>query len=407
MAPFIPQGIINPELNLFFALMLGIGFGYILESAGFSSSRRLAGVFYGYDFVVLRVFFTAGVTAMTGLLFFSYLGWVDMSLVYINPLFLWSAIFGGVIMGFGFILGGYCPGTSLVAAVIGKIDAMLFILGAMIGIFIFGHFYDAFEPIYTGNFLGNVFIYDTLGISRDWFALILTLVALMAFAITQMIEDRVNSVSSEIQNQRPSYKTPAMLLISLIFIFLLIPDERSSSFRETGPNTLHAELLSKDRFVDAQKVTYHIMQEEKGLILVDVRTPDDYRRFSLPGAVNIPMEEVTDRAYRRFFRENREQLVFYGFGDSAAELAWTAARRAGYENIYVLDGGLNKLFDWLFNSSEKPKDKLDMMEEFENRFVKQAREFFLEGKALKEEPRRPVPVIQTIELETPGGTGGC
>ena len=57
MAPFIPQGYINPELTLFFALMLGIGFGYILEQAGFSSARKLAGVFYGYDFVVLRVFF--------------------------------------------------------------------------------------------------------------------------------------------------------------------------------------------------------------------------------------------------------------------------------------------------------------------------------------------------------------
>ncbi len=407
MAPFIPQGIINPELNLFFALILGIGFGYILESAGFSSSRRLAGVFYGYDFVVLRVFFTAGVTAMTGLLFFSYLGWVDMSLVYINPLFLWSAILGGAIMGFGFILGGYCPGTSLVAAVIGKIDAMLFILGAMIGIFIFGHFYDVFEPIYTGNFLGNVFIFDTLGISRDWFALMLTAVALLAFAITQMIEDKTNSVSPEIQNQRPSYVFPAMLLISLMVVFLLIPGQRSSSLRETGPKALHAELLTNDRFMNTQKVTYQIMQQKNDLILVDVRAAEDYQHFSLPGAVNIPMEEIPDRAYRRFFLENKAQLVFYGFGNSAAELAWTAARRAGYENIYVLNGGLNKMFDWLFKSSEKPNEEQNLMKEFESRFVMQAREYFLEGNAKQEEPSRPTPVIKTIELETPGGTGGC
>ncbi len=65
MGPFVPD-LISDQLNLVVALFLGIGFGFVLEQAGFSSSRRLAGVFYGYDFTVLRVFFTAAVTAMSG-----------------------------------------------------------------------------------------------------------------------------------------------------------------------------------------------------------------------------------------------------------------------------------------------------------------------------------------------------
>jgi len=192
MAPFIPEGLVNPQLNLFFALVLGIGFGYVLEQAGFSSSRKLAGVFYGYDFVVLRVFFTAGITAMVGLLFLSFMGWLDMSLVYVNPTYLLSAVIGGVIMGFGFILGGYCPGTSIVAATVGKIDAMLFLFGSLIGMFIFGHFYHSWEPVFMGYFQGSPFIFETIGISRAWFAFILTGVAVAAFAITQIIEDNVN-----------------------------------------------------------------------------------------------------------------------------------------------------------------------------------------------------------------------
>jgi hypothetical protein len=54
MGPLIPQGFINPDLNLFFAFVIGLGFGSVLEQAGFSSSRKLAGLFYGYDFIVLR-----------------------------------------------------------------------------------------------------------------------------------------------------------------------------------------------------------------------------------------------------------------------------------------------------------------------------------------------------------------
>ena len=138
MGPLVSYEIISPDTNLLLAFLIGIGFGFVLESAGFSSSRKLAGVFYGYDTVVLKVFFTAGLTAMLGLLFLSLFGWIDLSLLYINPTYLYSAITGGVIMGAGFIMGGFCPGTSFCAASIGKIDAMVFIGGLFLGILIFG-----------------------------------------------------------------------------------------------------------------------------------------------------------------------------------------------------------------------------------------------------------------------------
>jgi len=302
MAPFIPEGIVNPDLNLFYALVLGIGFGYVLEQAGFSSSRKLAGVFYGYDFVVLRVFFTAGITAMVGLLFLSFMGWIDMSLVHINPLFVWSAILGGAIMGFGFIIGGYCPGTSIVAATVGKIDAMLFLLGSVIGIFIFAHFFNSWEPLFMGYFEGNPFIYETLGMSRSWFAFILVMVAVTAFAITQKIEDNVNKTPPHVIEQRPSYVFPGMLLIISIFAFLFLPEQRKSNARELPPDRLHAMLVENNHFVDAEETIYKIMHEDRNFILIDVRDPEEYEKFALPGAINIPKEEILGRRYRDFFR---------------------------------------------------------------------------------------------------------
>ena len=107
MGPLFPQEIISGHSNLFLAFIVGILFGFTLEQAGFSSSRKLAGVFYGYDTVVLKVFFTAAITAMLGLLYLSLFGWIDLSLVYVNPTYLWPTIAGGVIMGAGFIIGGY------------------------------------------------------------------------------------------------------------------------------------------------------------------------------------------------------------------------------------------------------------------------------------------------------------
>lgn len=140
MGPLVPDHL-EFGLSLVIALLLGVAFGFILEQSGFSSSRRLAGLFYGRDFVVLRVFFTAAITAMSGIILLAYLGLLNLDIIYVNPTFLRSAIVGGVIMGAGFIIGGFCPGTSACAAAIGKLDAWFFILGLFLGIFLFAEAY--------------------------------------------------------------------------------------------------------------------------------------------------------------------------------------------------------------------------------------------------------------------------
>ncbi len=156
MGPLIPNDIIPFEWNLIIAIIIGIAFGFILESTGFSSSRKLAGVFYGYDFTVLKVFFTAALVASIGIFYMDYLGYLDLTMLYVHPLYLWGAIIGGAIMGVGFVAGGFCPGTSICAVAIGKIDAMVYVIGIMIGVLIFSELYTYFEPIYDGYFFGNI-----------------------------------------------------------------------------------------------------------------------------------------------------------------------------------------------------------------------------------------------------------
>jgi hypothetical protein len=195
MGPLIPNEIIDTNWNFLIALLVGIGFGFILERAGFSSSRKLAGVFYGYDFVVLRVFFTGAITAAIGLYYFRYFEWIDLSMVYINPLYLTSALVGGVIMGLGFIIGGFCPGTSICAAVIGKIDAMVFIGGIFIGIFFYAETYEwLWKEIHMDAYLGAPLVYDDLGITYGLFILGLVIMALIAFYVTAKIVKKVKPV---------------------------------------------------------------------------------------------------------------------------------------------------------------------------------------------------------------------
>jgi len=187
----------SDEWSFVIALVIGIAFGYILESAGFSSSRKLAGVFYGYDFVVLQVFFTAAITAAVGLLFFEYFGWIDLSAIWVNRFYTGSAILGGAIMGFGFVIGGFCPGTSACASAIGKIDGMLFLGGFIIGVVIFDAFYPLYDKFYKAGNQGPVKIYESLGMNREVFLLLFVLFAIFAFVATAYIQQRVSQKSKK------------------------------------------------------------------------------------------------------------------------------------------------------------------------------------------------------------------
>ncbi len=190
MGPLVVYEIISENVNLFLAFIIGIGFGFVLESNGFSSSRRLAGMFYGYDTTVLKVFFTAAIVGSVGLLFLGLFKWIDLSSIYINPTYLWSTLGGGVIMGAGFILGGYCPGTSFCAASIGKLDALAFIGGMFIGILIFTEGYPLWEGFYNAKFMGSPVISEMIGTSRGFLTLIIILVALGMFWVGEWAEKK-------------------------------------------------------------------------------------------------------------------------------------------------------------------------------------------------------------------------
>lgn len=190
MGPLISYDIISQNSNFLFAFLIGIGFGFVLEASGFSSSRKLAGVFYGYDTVVLKVFFTAAITGMIGLLFLSLFNWINLDLVYINPTFLYSTIAGGIIMGAGFIIGGFCPGTSFCAASIGKIDAMFFIGGLLVGVLIFAEAFPLLEEFYYAKNQGIPTLSEKLGLKDGVVVLGIIIVAMGMFWVGEWAEKK-------------------------------------------------------------------------------------------------------------------------------------------------------------------------------------------------------------------------
>jgi len=192
-APLSQMDFFSEMTGFVLAFLIGIGFGFVLERAGFGSARKLAAQFYFTDMTVFKVMFTAIVVAMIGIYYFNAFGWLDLNLIFINPTYLWPQIIGGLILGFGFIIGGYCPGTGLVACATMKIDGIMFLLGVFAGIFAFSELFFLLEPLFTAGFLGEMFTLDKLlGIRPGIIAFGIVLMALAGFYGAEKLEAKFN-----------------------------------------------------------------------------------------------------------------------------------------------------------------------------------------------------------------------
>jgi uncharacterized membrane protein YedE/YeeE len=180
---------VSNGLILVIALLTGICFGFFLEKAGFGNASVLIKQFYFTDMRMLKVLFSAIVTAMIGIFWLSYLRILDITQIFINGTYLWPQILGGILFGFGFVLCGLCPGTSCVAAFTGKLDGLAVMIGMLAGIFIFGETAPSLNKFLDFSYLGDVTIYEVLNMSYGLLVFLIVVFALFAFWLAGKVEE--------------------------------------------------------------------------------------------------------------------------------------------------------------------------------------------------------------------------
>ena len=332
MAPLVPD-IISNEFNFVVAILVGFAFGFVLEQAGFSSTKKLVGLFYGYDFTVLKVFFTAGVTAMVGVMLLIHLGMLDAELIYINPTFVRSALVGGLIMGAGFIIGGFCPGTSLCALAIGKIDAFWFVFGSFFGILAFTENYQLFKSFYEADHLGGILMPSMLHISNELFAFLLTAIAVLAFFLTQKIQDKINHHQPVYDRSLAVRYTLYALLPFLVLAIVAFTPSRSESIVKKADRDCKKVAPPQ---ITCDKLAIELVNNNYKINLIDVRSAAEYKKYHLPLAVNIPVGDMQNREWKKYFNQKYKLNYFYADDTSTAVKAYLIAQQIGRSECTVL-----------------------------------------------------------------------
>lgn len=335
----LEQLVTAPTSATFLAsLVIGICFGFALEYAGFSSSRKLAGIFYFRDMTVLRVMFTALITAMLGLSLMVALGWIDLaSQVYVLPTIYGAQIVGGLVFGVGFALSGWCPGTGVVGVATGKLDALVFLAGVPLGAIIFNETYGLTDSLHESSGVQTAF-----GIDRNVFALLFTLAAIAAFYFSEFIERKVAGGGRYLHSTMLRTLSVS-LVIAAVVVFILPTDGQTSSLAAGSvEHQLLEEVESEADHMAPEQLATALMQGDSDLLVIDVRPAQEYETYHLPGAVNVPLPALPD--YLESAGEH-SRVVLYSNGMTHPAQARDALVRLGYQNIYMLTDGLQGFVD--------------------------------------------------------------
>ncbi len=329
--PLYTQDAVGYEMALLLYALVGVGFGFALERAGFGYAPNLAAQFYGTDTRVLKVMFTAIVTACVGLVALASAGVVDLAAVQVPETWLWPQLAGGLLLGVGFILSGYCPGTAVVATTSGKWDGLFTLVGVGLGSLMYGFASPVLEPFANSGHLGVYRLGDLLGVSDPVLALAVLGMAVGAFLLAERAE---RFFSNRRGLEAPAFNPRARnavlgslggaaalgLLLSLV-----------------GPARVPAEPPARAvRTITPEALASGLIERPWAFWVLDLRDPAACDKERIPGALCRPEDPA--RLVRGLPRTRT--LVLYGQGD-LPDAGGEVARAFGGEAM-VLSGGFQE-----------------------------------------------------------------
>jgi rhodanese-related sulfurtransferase len=144
----------------------------------------------------------------------------------------------------------------------------------------------------------------------------------------------------------------ALFIIPMGLIIAAIPQNKTKPYKLSADQLL-AEANTRTQYITPEVVADMLVKKDPSLRLIDVRSQDEFEKFSLPGALNIPISDLLSDNYTDILNQDVMMNVFYSNGSLSANEAWMITRQLGYKNNFVLEGGLNYWFDAILNP-QKP-----------------------------------------------------
>ncbi|MDF1564422.1 MAG: YeeE/YedE thiosulfate transporter family protein [Deltaproteobacteria bacterium] len=328
MMPFYQLGSFDYMTAMALATVLGVGFGFVLERAGFSRATNLAAQFYGRDNRVLKVMFSAIATATVGLGLFGAFGIMDLSALSFPSTLVGPLIVGGLLLGVGFVVAGYCPGTAVVATASGNVDGLITFVGVMAGSILFAVAWPAVEGFYFSGDLGVRTFPELLDLPWTVIALIVVAIAVVTFFAVEKLEAFLAE-----RDKAPPQKAGTVGLRHLSLTLATLAGIALIGLAQPAPA---AEEPAAFRGADWSllKLGNELVSGGDRVWVVDLRPWERCTEKRIPGAICRPKDDNLSGLFASL--PATRELLLYGEGE-LAELPPGTAAFAGH--LHALSGG--------------------------------------------------------------------
>jgi len=201
------------------------------------------------------------------------------------------------------------------------------------------------------------------------------------------------------------YIVLAILLIGLAFGLTQLPEKPARP--ALTPEKFLIEINDPARFLSTDLIAKRMIERDPGLFLVDVRTPDQYEEYALPGSVNIPLEELLNAAWVDYLDQDAMDIVFYSNSDIYADQAWAFSVQQGYSNLYVMKGGVNEWFRTIMQP--EPPLETDPIIDFEKYSFRKGASQYFGGTPSETSAKAPVKKKEVVvrKKKKKEAEGGC
>jgi rhodanese-related sulfurtransferase len=271
------------------------------------------------------------------------LGVLDFNQVWVNPTYLWPGIVGGLIMGVGFVIGGFCPGTSLVAAATFKLDGVFFVLGGLVGIFLFGETVVFYEEWWNSSYFGRLTIMDWLDLPTGVVVIGIVLMALFMFWGGEQLERKFGAVD---QSKAPSLRLAGagVLLAGAVGVLLLGQPTTEEKWTKVAP-VKEVELVDRAVQIHPGELLTMLGDNAVRIVMLDVRPENEFNLFHLRNAQNVQLDELPALIPELHAKQALNTVFVTISNDEAiATEAWKVLTAESIPNAYILEGGIN---NWL------------------------------------------------------------
>lgn len=146
------------------------------------------------------------------------------------------------------------------------------------------------------------------------------------------------------------YTILSILLIVLALGLAILP--KKSERKVSDPKALLSAVAEKSRYLSVDQVTHRIIENDPTLLLIDLRSPDQYKKFALPGSINIQPDSLLTASNLELLNQPGKDKIFYSNSDLLSEKAWLFCSRYAVNRLYIMKGGLNEWFNTIIKVKE-------------------------------------------------------